>query len=103
MVDDILTISESGYKTARINSYINAKIAMKNLQLGPKKCSVLHTEYWIVCWWMGKKSVKDVDTGEDSRQDMFEASMEISHLGSDKYLGQAISADEEKNKQHREN
>ena len=42
-MDDILTISESGYKTARLNSYINAKIAMKKLQLGPKKCSVLHT------------------------------------------------------------
>ena len=43
MVDDILTISESGYKTARLNSFINAKIAIKKLQLGPKKCSVLHT------------------------------------------------------------
>ena len=36
MVDDISTISQSGYKTARMNSYINAKIAMKKLQLGPK-------------------------------------------------------------------
>ena len=39
------------------------------------------------------KSVKDVETVEDSRQDIFEGTMEISHLGSDKYLGQTISAD----------
>ena len=39
------------------------------------------------------KSVKDVETGEDSRQDIFEGSMEMSHLGSDKYLGTTISAD----------
>ena len=34
-----------------------------------------------------------METGEDSRQDMFEGSMEISHLGSDKHLGQTINAD----------
>ena len=98
MVDDILTISESGYKTSRMNSYINAKIAMKKLQLGPKKCSVLHTgkgheniELFVDGWEI--KSVKDVETGENSRQDIFEGSIEMSHLGSDKYLGQTISAD----------
>ena len=30
MVDDILTISESGFKTARMNAFITAKIALKN-------------------------------------------------------------------------
>ena len=98
MVDDILTISESGYKTSRMNSYINAKIAMKKLQLGPKKCSFLHTgkgheniELFVDGWEI--KSVKDVETGKNSRQDIFEGSIEMSHLGSDKYLGQTISAD----------
>ena len=71
---------------------------MKKLQLGPKKCSVLHTgkeheniELFLDGWVM--KSVKDVETGEDSRQDIFEETMEISHLGSEKYLGQKKSAD----------
>ena len=88
MVDDILTISESGYKTARMN----AKIAMKKLKLGPKKFSFLHTakdheniELFVDGWAI--KIVKDVETSEDSRQDIFEGSMKISHLGSDKYLG----------------
>ena len=98
MIDDILTISESGYKTARINSFINAKIAIKKLQLGPKKCSVLHTgkghaniELYVDGWAM--KNVKDVETGEIKRQDILEGSMEISHLDSDKYLGQTLGAD----------
>ena len=43
MVDDILTISESGYKTTRMNAFITSKIALKKLQFGPKKCFVLHT------------------------------------------------------------
>ena len=43
MVDDILTITESGFKTARMNAFIIAKIALKKLQLGPSKCFVLHT------------------------------------------------------------
>jgi len=30
MVDDILTVSESGYKSTRLNSFINAKIATKS-------------------------------------------------------------------------
>ena len=42
-VDDILNISESGCKTARMNTFITAKIALKKLQLGLKKCFVLHT------------------------------------------------------------
>ena len=69
MMDDILPISESGYKTARLNSYINAKIAIKKLQLGPKMCFVLHTgkeheniELLVDGWSM--KSVKDVETGK---------------------------------------
>ena len=97
MVDDILTISESGYKTARLNSFINATIAIKKLQLGPQKCSVLHTEsehenipLFVDGWEI--KDVKDVETGKISRQDTLVGDMEISHMRSDKYLGQVLSA-----------
>ena len=41
MVDDILSISESGYKTCRLNAFLNAKTALKRLQFGPDKCHVL--------------------------------------------------------------
>ena len=35
MVDDLLKLSESGYKTIRQNSFINTKIAIKSYN-GPK-------------------------------------------------------------------
>ena len=41
-VDNIISVSESGYKTSRMNSFINAQIAMKKLRLGAKKCFVMH-------------------------------------------------------------
>ena len=41
-IDDLITVSESGYKTARINALINAQIASKKLRLGAKKCFMMH-------------------------------------------------------------
>ena len=55
IVDDILTISEIGYKTARLNSFIDAKIAMKKLQLGPKNVLFFILEKsmkTLSCLWM---------------------------------------------------
>ena len=42
MVDDIITISESGYKSTRMNSFLNAMIAGKKLQFCAEKCFVIH-------------------------------------------------------------
>ena len=42
MVDDITTVSESGYKATRMNGFINAKIASKKLQFGAEKCFTIH-------------------------------------------------------------
>ena len=104
-MDDILTISESGYKTARLNSFINARIAMKKFQLGPKKCSVLHTgkeheniELFVNGWAM--KSVKDVETGEDSRQDIFKETMQIFSFGFREIFGTNNKRRWKKYKQH---
>ena len=41
-VDDIISVTESGYKTTRMNSFLNAQIATKKLRLGAKKCFVMH-------------------------------------------------------------
>ena len=70
MVDDILTIAESGYKTARMNSFITAKIALEKLQLGSNKCFVLHTgkehtnfrNIELYVDWLKLRDVKDVET-----------------------------------------
>ena len=42
MVDDILTISECGIQSVATNSFINSKIEMKKLTMGPKKCKQIH-------------------------------------------------------------
>ena len=100
MVDDLLTISESGYKTTRLNSFINAKIAIKKLQLGPQKCFVMHTkkdhedfkntELFVDGWKM--RSVKNLETGQMERNYTFEGDMDISHINEERYLGQIINS-----------
>ena len=47
MIDDIVGITEAGYKASQLNTFMNVKTAEKNLQFGPSKC-----EYMIV----GRKS-----------------------------------------------
>ena len=39
------------------------------------------------------KNVRNVETGESTRQNIFEGDMEISHIESEKYLGQILSSD----------
>ena len=101
MVDDILTVSESGYKSTRLNSFINAKIATKKLQLGAEKCFVLHigskhetykhVEQCVNGWKM--KEVQDLETGRVNWEDTLDSLMELSHVDSEKYLGQIILSD----------
>ena len=101
-IDDIITVSESGYKTARMNSFINTQLAVKKLRLGAKKCVTLHIgnnheEYKHVQLFVDGWSVKAVKShnSETSKwKDTFNSDMkEISHLGSEKYLGQILSSD----------
>ena len=33
-VDDVISVSESGHKSTRLNSFINAQLATKKLELG---------------------------------------------------------------------
>jgi hypothetical protein len=42
MVDDLLCISECGYKTTMMNSYMKVKTNSKKLQFGVEKCKKIH-------------------------------------------------------------
>ena len=101
-VDDIITVTESGYKTARMNSFINAKLAIKKLRLCAKKCFVMHIgnkyddykniELCIDGWSV--KKVTSILTGRTEQQDTLLDDMnEISHTDSERYLGQVLSSD----------
>ena len=42
MVDDILAISECGFRTSMVNSFINTKTSLKKLKFGIDKCFKIH-------------------------------------------------------------
>ena len=85
-----------------MNSFVNAQLAMKKLRLGAKKCFVMHignsqesyknVELCIDGWDV--KSVESFSTGEMEWYDTLGEDMnEISHINSEKYLGQVMSSD----------
>ena len=101
-MDDVITVSESGFKTARLNSFMNAQFAMKKLRLGPQKCFSMHIgkkhkdyiniqlyfDGWVV------KSVNIYESGDVNWKDILNDDMnEMSHIDKEKYLGQVISSD----------
>ena len=51
----------------------------------------MNSELYVDGWCM--KNVENIETGETTRQDILEGDMEISHIGSEKYLGQIVSSD----------
>ena len=40
-VDDLLGVTEAGYKAKQLNSFVNVKTANKDLQFGPEKCKTM--------------------------------------------------------------
>ena len=79
MVDDILIISDSGYKSQRLNGYINAKTAIKRLQFGPDKCHIMHIgknipEHKKMKFYVDGWEMKEIDnklTGNKETQETF--------------------------------
>ena len=85
-----------------MNSFFNAKLAIKKLRLGAKKCFVYHIvnkhddykniEQCIDGWSV--KKVGSILTGRTDQQDILLDDMnEISHTYSERYLGQVLSSD----------
>ena len=101
MVDDELSISEPGYKTARLNAFLNATTSTKKLQYGPEKCFVMHVgksipeykkpELYVDGWRL--QEVTNTMTGQISVKEIFEGEQGMSQKQHEKYLGQIISSD----------
>ena len=68
------------------------------LHTGGEHDSYKNLELYVDGWEM--KNVTDVVTGTAKRQDTLNGNMEISHLNSEKYLGQAISSDGKKHQEY---
>ena len=101
MVDDTILISESGYKTSRLNAFINAKTAVKRLQFGKEKCHVMYVgkdipdhkkiELHVDGWKMHE--VQRMETGQVHVEETFDGEQEMTESTVEKYLGQVICND----------
>ena len=101
MVDDLLTISECGYKTKLMNEFINFKTGTKRLQFGTSKCIKMHigkSNSEILCQdlYVGKwenEVVEDPQTGGYRMNEFFSGNVKMGERKVQKYLGDLISSD----------
>ena len=101
MVDDLLTISECGYKTTLMNQFINFKTGSKRLQFGTEKCIKMHigkSKCDILCKDLhvgGWKTeiVEDPVTGKCSKSECFNGFEKMKVKEEQTYLGDLISVD----------
>ena len=97
MVDDILLVSECGFKSSMVNSFISTKTSWKKLQFGVKKCFKMHigkAYNEAVCpdgWDV--KVVEDFNTKEVTKEDEYSGAQKMEEVSHEKYLGDIISSD----------
>ena len=100
LVDDIIGVTEAGFKAAQMNSIINVKTAEKCLQFGVSKCKsmfigkkkehFLDRELFVDKW---KVEYKDnLETNEEELVETYEGLTPIGRTSEQKYLGFVISA-----------
>ena len=100
MVDDLLTISECGYKTTLLNQFINFKTATKRLQFGTSKCIRMHigkTNSELLCKDLSvgewkENIIEDPHTGKCSRSEYFNGNVKMEKKQEQLYLGDIISS-----------
>ena len=101
MLDDLISISECGHKTAMANAYIKFKTSSKKLQFGAKKCKKMHIgksfeEYKCQSLYVDKweeKEVEDCESGKIRIEDICEGEDAMEEKSDEKYLGDVISKD----------
>ena len=101
MVDDLLCISECGYKTTMLNTYIKVKTNSKKLQFGESICKKIHIgkycedfkcqEIAVDSW--EQFTVFDEETGIDTLEENCVGEKSIEDKSEEKYLGDIVSQD----------
>ena len=101
MVDDLLCISECGFKTTMANAYLKLKTDVKKLQFGAPKCKKLHVgktcekykcqDLKVDRW--EELVIRNEETGIDDVEDKCNGVEIMEEKTEDKYLGEIISAD----------
>ena len=101
MVDDLLSVSECGFKTQTVNAFLTFKTDSKKLQFGAQKCKKLHVGKTLAsykCTAMKVDEWKEVEvvneeTGIDEIKDICNDKYEMEEKEDEKYLGDLISVD----------
>ena len=101
MCDDLLVISECGYKTELAVAFINSQSQFNYLQFGLSKCVKMHvgkTKQSYKCtpvlldnWTSHEK--ENIQTGKIEFQERYTGKMPIKDVTEVKYLGNKLSAD----------
>ena len=100
MVDDIIGVTEAGYKAQQLNAIINMKTAEKGLQFGVSKCktmligkdleNIMNSELTVDKWKIDRKD--DLKTGTEEFLESYEGQVPIEKTDQQKYLGFVLSA-----------
>ena len=101
MCDDLLTVSECGYQTELMASYINCQSRFNFLQFGLSKCFKLHVgkykekfkcqPVYLDSWTSAE--VENEKSGQIHFQEQFTDKVQIKDVENEKYLGNRLSAD----------
>ena len=101
MIDDVLTISECGYRTSMVHGFMKLKTDCKKLQFGANKCKKMHIgkvyesfkcQTLKVDNWK-ELEVTNEETGAETIEDVIDGETEMENTKSEKYLGDIISVD----------
>ena len=101
MVDNLLCVSECGFKTKSVNAYITFKTDSKKLQFGAQKCKKLHVgkskqnfkcQNLEVDYWK-EFEVLNKETGEEEIIDVCDEKDKMEEKLDERYLGDIISVD----------
>ena len=100
MVDDVIGITEAGFKAQQLNVILNVKTSEKGLQYGIKKCksmmigknqeSSIYSDLMVDSW--SQEYVENVETGEGALVETYNGELPIGKTSEYKYLGFIISA-----------
>ena len=100
LVDDLIGVTEAGFKSQQMNVILNVKTAEKGLQFGVKKCksmivgknlnNAINNELLVDVW--KETFIDNIETGETDLVDEYIGEIPIGETGEQKYLGFILSS-----------
>ena len=80
MVDDLLCVSECGFRTKSLHAFLTFKTESKKLQFGAEKCKKLHVGKRVEgfkCQTLKVDHWKEIETGSEKIEDICDEEYEM--------------------------